>query len=52
LIEIPSVFAGLMTERLHGQQNPNLANRFDLAARIIYPLAALTVFVCYYFRYH
>ena len=46
------VFAGLMTERLHGQQNPNLANRFDLAARIIYPLAALTVFVCYYFRYH
>ena len=46
------VFAGLMTERLHGQKNPKLANRFDLAARIIYPLAAVTVFVCYYFRYH
>ncbi|MBV8642130.1 MAG: ABC transporter substrate-binding protein [Verrucomicrobia bacterium] len=46
------VIAGLMTERLHTRKNPNLANRFDLASRIIYPLAAVTVFVCYYFRYH
>jgi hypothetical protein len=41
-----------MTERLHWQKNPNLTNRFNLAARIIYPLAAVTVFVCYYFVGH
>jgi hypothetical protein len=46
------VIVGLLTERLHSQKNPELANRFDLATRIIYALAAMTVFVCYYFRYH
>jgi branched-chain amino acid transport system substrate-binding protein len=46
------VIVGLLTERLHTKKNPDLASRFDLATRIIYPLAAVTVFVCYYFRYH
>jgi len=46
------VIVGLLTERLHTRKNPELANQFDLATRIIYPVATVIVFVCYYFRYH
>ena len=45
------VIAGLMTERLHSRKNPVLADRFDLASRIIYPAVTLAVFACYYYRY-
>ena len=46
------LYAGLMTERLHSRKkNPALADRFDLAARIIYPLISVSVFAFYYYRY-
>ena len=46
------LIAGLMTERLHSRKkNPALADRFDLAARIIYPLFTVAVFAYYYYRY-
>jgi len=46
------VMAGLMTERLHSQKkNPALADQFDIAARIIYPVFTLAVVTFYYFWY-
>ncbi|MBV8970452.1 MAG: ABC transporter substrate-binding protein [Verrucomicrobia bacterium] len=45
------VIAGLMTERLHTRKNPALADRFDIAARIIYPVITLGVFAYYYYHY-
>jgi hypothetical protein len=45
------VIAGLITEKLHSRKNPDMANRFDLAARITYPLITLAVIGYYYYRY-
>jgi branched-chain amino acid transport system substrate-binding protein len=45
------VIVGLLTERLHSRKNPTLADRFDIATRILYPLITLGVFGCYYYRY-
>jgi branched-chain amino acid transport system substrate-binding protein len=45
------VIAGLITEKLHARKNSDLAVRFDIAARIIYPMITLVVFAYYYFRY-
>jgi branched-chain amino acid transport system substrate-binding protein len=45
------VMVGLITERLHSRKNSAQANRFDIAARVAYPLFMLAVFAAYYFRY-
>jgi branched-chain amino acid transport system substrate-binding protein len=45
------VIAGLITEKLHVRKNTQMAQRFDLAARITYPVITLGVFAFYYFRY-
>jgi hypothetical protein len=45
------VVVGLMTERLHSRKNPALADRFDVATRILYPIITVGVFAYYYFRY-
>jgi hypothetical protein len=45
------VLAALIAERLHNRKNQIAAQRFDLAARITYPVITAAVFVGYYFRY-
>lgn len=45
------VIAGLMAERLHGRKNSALADRFDIASRILYPAITLAVFAYYHYRY-
>lgn len=45
------VIAGLITEKLHARKNTGLAARFDIAARITYPVITLAVFGIYYFHY-
>ena len=45
------VIAGLMAERLHGRKNSALADRFDIASRILYPVITLAVFAYYHYRY-
>jgi hypothetical protein len=46
------VLAALTTERLHHKKNSQLAERFDLAARIVYPLITLSIFAAYYVHYY
>jgi branched-chain amino acid transport system substrate-binding protein len=45
------VLVGLLTERLHSRKNVRLAERFDIAIRIGYPVIAIGMFVAYYVRY-
>jgi hypothetical protein len=45
------VVAGLFTERMHRKKSPALAERFDIAVRVTYPLIVVGVFAAYYFRY-
>ena len=45
------VIAGLITEKLHVRKNTLMAQRFDMAARITYPVITLAVFAFYYFKY-
>jgi branched-chain amino acid transport system substrate-binding protein len=45
------VIAGLLTDRLHSRNNKLLADRFDIAVRVTYPIITVIVFAAYYFRY-
>lgn len=46
------VIAGLMMERFHQRKRADVANRFDLAVRITYPLIVMGIFVWYQVVYH